>query len=118
MNGKTFIAIALAGLFAGASSAWAGGGYKHGALPKHSVQTPVSVADATPDQAYSSPASRGGTWSIDASSSASSSIGHDSSLSMSSSTSEQFGTGASGSEGASGSVGMDFSLSSDSGSTE
>ena len=116
MKGKTLIAIAVAGVFAGSGAAFAGGGYKH-----HSVQTPMSVSEAGPNDAYHSSSFRE-SRAIGASSraSGSGSVGFDSSKSSSANadywrigSEEASETGASAAAGASGSVGMDVSAVSD-----
>ena len=118
MNGKTLMAIAVAGVFMGATSVWAGGAQKHGGLPGHSVQTPVTVSDAMPDRAHSDPASIGSSSAAFGASSGESASGS-ASFDSSASTDywrmgEESSTGASSSAGASGSIGAEVSVSSDS----
>lgn len=108
MDAKTLLAIAVAGVFAASSSAWAGGASKH---RSSEVQAPASVSDANPSHPDSAFGSTSGM-------SASGSIEVDSSMSTSAGTEywrigeESSQAGSTSGAGASGSLGLDVSTSS------
>ena len=109
MNPKTLIAMAVAGMFAITTGAFAGG-KSHSPQSRVEVQTPSSVSEAGPSMSES--IHRGGTSGIGATGS----VTHDSSMATSETVEywrmdeQPSGVGATPTAGASSTVGFDSSL--------